>query len=352
MSSQALVHDSAIERKADWESKLDLIKHTVAVGATDDELQMFLHQAKRTGLDPLAKQIYFIKRKKKDATWQGTIQTGIDGFRVTADRTGKYAGNDDYEFDDPINRPKWAKARVWKLVGGVRCPFEATARWEQYYPGDAQGWMWQKMPHLMLGKCAEALALRKAFPADLSGLYTFEETEQAGHVNTLIGACARCGKEIPADATNCDQCTNKPKLPAVQAEAEPSAPIPPLPYGYVELEHNQGWALLVRSQKQVTKSRVPSKNGKELRVLEFNDGRNPVLINCWDHKLFAGLDALVGKWILFEFEHSLASGRAAKLTHILAPLVETLEASVKAAEHGEPIEGWTGTEPEDKELPF
>jgi phage recombination protein Bet len=177
----------------EWESKIELIKKTVAKGATDDELQLFFHQAKKTGLDPLARQIYFVKRQGS-----GTIQTAIDGYRLIADRTGKYAGNDDYEFDDPEKQPKWAKARVWKMVEGQRCPFEATARWSQYYPGDAQGWAWKKMPHVMLGKCAEALALRKAFPAELSGIYTNEEMAQAGD---LQGApeptkCEQCGNEI------------------------------------------------------------------------------------------------------------------------------------------------------------
>jgi hypothetical protein len=78
---------------ADWENKVDLLKRTVAAGATDDELALFIHQAKKTGLDPLARQIYFVKRQGK-----GTIQTGIDGYRLVAERTGKYAGNDDPVF--------------------------------------------------------------------------------------------------------------------------------------------------------------------------------------------------------------------------------------------------------------
>lgn len=161
--------------------EIKLITETVAKGASLTELKLFLYQATRTGLDPLARQIYCVKRwNSKLNRDEMAIQTGIDGYRVIADRTGLYAGNDDYEFDDPTNRPKWAKSTIYKIVGGIRCPFTATARWEQYFPGDKQGFMWQKMPHLMLGKCAEALALRKAFPADLSGVYTHEEMEQAG----------------------------------------------------------------------------------------------------------------------------------------------------------------------------
>lgn len=155
--------------------KVALIKRMVAKDATDDELELFLHQCRRTGLDPMSKQIYFQKRAGKPV-----IITGVDGYRLVADRTGKYAGNDDPIFDDEQNVGR-ATVTVYKMVGGTRCPFTATARWDQYYPGDgAVGTMWRKMPHLMLGKCAETLALRKAFPAELSGVYTHEEMEQAG----------------------------------------------------------------------------------------------------------------------------------------------------------------------------
>lgn len=157
--------------------QVDLIKRTVAKDTTDDELALFLYQAKRTGLDPLAGQVHCVKRNTKDGP-KMSIQTAIDGYRLIADRTGKYAGNDDPVFDDEAN-PRKATTTVYKVVEGMRVGFTASARWEQYYPGDAQGFMWKKMPHLMLGKCAEALALRKAFPAELSGVYTHEEMAQA-----------------------------------------------------------------------------------------------------------------------------------------------------------------------------
>jgi len=159
--------------------KIELIKQTVAKGATDLELELFLHACKRTGLDPLMKQIYAIKRKNhKTNQMEMSIQTGIDGYRLIADRTGHYAGS-----DEPIyvigedGFPDVASVVVYKMIGGVRCPFGSSARWKEYYQDSSP--MWKRMPFLMLGKCAEALALRKAFPAELSGVYTHEEMMQA-----------------------------------------------------------------------------------------------------------------------------------------------------------------------------
>jgi phage recombination protein Bet len=155
------------------DGKIDLIKKTVAQGASDLELELFLHQCRRTGLDPLARQIYWVKRGSG-----GTIQTGIDGYRLIAARTGDYAGNDDAAFEhDAAGMPVKATVTVWRFVHGQRCAFTATARMTEYRQDKSQ--TWQQMPHVMLAKCAEALALRKAFPAELSGLYTDAEMDQA-----------------------------------------------------------------------------------------------------------------------------------------------------------------------------
>ena len=161
------------------DAQVKLIRDTVAKGATPDELKLFLMVAHRTGLDPFTKQIHFVKRwNSKLNREEGAMQTAIDGYRAIAERTGLYAGNDDPIFDNEL-KPTKATVTVWKLVNGIKCAFTAAARWNQYYPGDKQGFMWKKMPHLMLGKCAEALALRKAFPQVLSGIYTHDEMQQA-----------------------------------------------------------------------------------------------------------------------------------------------------------------------------
>lgn len=160
------------------ENELKLLREKYAK-LTDLEFDAFISAAKRYRLNPLANQIYARLQPQTDRNPRAvTYMTQIDGYRLIADRTGAYAGNDDPRYDNEKD-PKRATVTVHKIVAGQRCAFEASARWDQYFPGDRQGFMWRKMPHLMLGKCAESLALRKAFPAELSGLYTVEEMEQA-----------------------------------------------------------------------------------------------------------------------------------------------------------------------------
>lgn len=164
--------------------KIELIKRTIASGASDDELELFLYAAKKTGLDPFMKQIYAVKRWNKSAGREVmTVQTGIDGYRLIADRTGKLAGISDPVYESGQGKfPTSATVIVKKMIGaGIIADFTATARWDEYVQMGKEGVtaMWASKPYLMLGKCAEALALRKAFPADLSGVYTAEEMAQA-----------------------------------------------------------------------------------------------------------------------------------------------------------------------------
>ena len=145
------------------------------------DLLYFMHVSKKTGLDPVAKQIYAVYRwdSRIGAEKMG-IQTSIDGFRLVAQRTGVYAGVDDiaYDSENEETTPKKATATVYKIVDGQRVSFSATARWSEFVQlgkDNKPMGLWAKMPYHMLGKCAEALALRKAFPQELSGLYTEDE---------------------------------------------------------------------------------------------------------------------------------------------------------------------------------
>lgn len=184
MSEEVAVYDaSAVPATPQRLSReqIELIKATVAVGATDDELRLFLYTAERRGLDPLAQQIHFIKRRRQvNGQWEsvGSIQVGIDGFRAIAERTGKLAGiKRGGVYEDGKLVAAWAK--VWRH--DWQEPAEETVRYEEYIQtkdGKAIG-LWATKPETMLKKCAEAAALRMAFPQNLSGLYTPDEMGQA-----------------------------------------------------------------------------------------------------------------------------------------------------------------------------
>ena len=228
MTRNLAVHDGGNIITFDDE-KLALIKRTIAKGATDDEFALFMHQAQRTGLDPLARQIHFQKYNTKSGP-QIAIITGIDGYRLVADRTGKYAGNDEPVFDGRIGEyPAKATVTVWKIVGGVRCNFSASAYWQEYYPGDIKGFQWRKMPHVMLAKCAEAAALRKAFPADLSGVYTHDEMEQA-NLDVIDGELIQPEpSKMPAERGKPEKALGGMPWP-VQPKNNQSPPPEPEPY--------------------------------------------------------------------------------------------------------------------------
>lgn len=169
-----------------WDAKqIAALNQLGVTGAAKADLAIFFHYAQRTGLDPFSKQIYFIRR---DGKW--TIQVGIDGFRVIARRAARREGctisYEDSEWADGtgtwgtvwIGSDAPLAAKVTVLRDTERFP--GVVRYSAYVPmkdGRPTG-QWGKMAAEQLEKCAEAKALRRAFPNDLSGVYEPAEMEQ------------------------------------------------------------------------------------------------------------------------------------------------------------------------------
>jgi phage recombination protein Bet len=183
MSTLATVpHGGGLAEVAYTREQVDLIKRSICVDATDDELKLFLTRCAKTGLDPFMRQIYSIKRGGKH-----TIQVGIDGLRLVAVRTNEADGQDGPHWcgEDGVWREVWfdrqhppAACKVVVFRRGQSRGYTGVAHFGEYF--QSGNGLWKSMPAQMLAKCAEALALRKAFPQELSGLYADAEMDQAG----------------------------------------------------------------------------------------------------------------------------------------------------------------------------
>lgn len=210
------------------DEQVALITRTIAKGASRDELELFVAQCNRTGLDPFSRQIYLIPRWDSQTRSEvRQVQISIDGARLTAQRSGEYAGQDGPYWcgKDGVWRDVWLSdeppvaAKVGVRRRGFDAPVYAVALWSEYAQTKRDGSltaMWQRMRALMLAKCAEMLALRKGFPAELSGLYSAEEMPQAD------------AEQSPAPSVQARAAPERLALPPAEAApAEPLAPAAP-----------------------------------------------------------------------------------------------------------------------------
>lgn len=180
----------------------------------DDEFNQFMHVAAGLGLDPLKKQIYaFVFSKDKPDKRRMSIIVGIDGFRAVAKRSGSYRPDDrsarfviDPAAVDAARNPLGlisAEVTCYQFAQGAWFPVTAIAYWDEFAPVTEDGtWEdsttgkrffkgngkyrldpakdnWRKMPRVMLAKCAEAQAIRRGWPEDLSAIYSDEEIDRA-----------------------------------------------------------------------------------------------------------------------------------------------------------------------------
>lgn len=182
-SELSVQHNEGFSQK-----QIDILKNGICRGCSNQEFEVFLMACKKTQLDPFMKQIYAVKRKAKkpDGSWGETmtIQTGIDGYRLIAERTGNYVPGAEptYVYDEQqklISATAYVKKRTsdgeWHTIASSAYYDEYC---QKFKDGQPMG-LWANMPRTMLAKCAEAQALRRAFPAEMSGVYTKEEMSQA-----------------------------------------------------------------------------------------------------------------------------------------------------------------------------
>lgn len=171
---------SGLSRPLEWTpEQRKMIRDTYANGASDSEFSMLMSIASVRQLDPIKRQIWFVKRwdsMKRCEVW--APQTSIDGLRTIAQRTGLYDGQDEPEFvsEHKSGRLEFCRVKVYRK--DWTRPAVGIAYWSEYAAKKKDGsvtQMWAEKPHVMIAKCAEALGLRKAFPEDTAGLYVAEE---------------------------------------------------------------------------------------------------------------------------------------------------------------------------------
>lgn len=227
------VNSTAVERPSQFSTaELDTLKRTIGHDLDDNEFELFAAICRRTGLDPFARQIYAVKRwdaRQRREVMQ--IQTGIDGYRTIAERSNNYAGPAPTYWCGPDGKwvdvwlsdkpPAAAKAGVYRKDFAE--PVYVTAKFSSYVAKNKDGKpmaLWATMPEVMIAKCAEALAIRKAFPNDVSGVYTKEELAQQDNTPAQVSARTKNAEGVSSVAA--------PPPPAAAPSAQP-APDPAAP---------------------------------------------------------------------------------------------------------------------------
>lgn len=193
-----------------WTGKqLSLIRQTVARDCNPAEFDMFVHTCRALRLDPLRRQAHaFVFSKNDAAKRQLTIVTSISGYRSIAERTGAYRPDDKaprYEMGEknadsnPLGIIR-CEVTVYKHSHGEWWPVVGEAWWDEYVPlydGKIDKFKtgWTKMPRIMIAKCAEANALRKAWPDNFAGVHEESEVDRSHSIDLMPSEMADAGEQ-------------------------------------------------------------------------------------------------------------------------------------------------------------
>lgn len=204
------------------EAQRRMMRDTLLNGASEEEAAFLIEVARLRGLNPITRQIHFVKRwdsLKGREVW--AYQTSIDGLRSIAERTGLYDGQDEPEFErDAKGAPLACRVRVYRK--DVSRAFVGVAYFTEYVQTKKDGQpntMWATKPHIMLAKCAEALAFRKAFPEDTGGLYTDDEIDVTPREHPAPAPAPRMmplAFDVPSLINDLDYCKTEADLAKIR----------------------------------------------------------------------------------------------------------------------------------------
>jgi phage recombination protein Bet len=285
--------------------ELAAVKNALASDLNPHELRLFALVCIQKGLDPFSGQIYAIKRDGKV-----TFQTGIDGYRSLAERTGQYRGSDLPRFGDiiekPFPHPEWSEIDVYRVIDGEVRKQTARVWFDEFYPGEKQGFKWRQSPRHQLAKCAEALGLRIAFPNTFAGLYIGEEMEHVdaaeaakvvspaatpteriaqrrAEIESQGGAAPVQGEQPPANAEASDSGTDASASTGATA-APPPAAAPPeqRQLNLAGADTAPAFASILRARAAEFRSDEPAESAQKAKLREIlsqvgNDATDKVL---------------------------------------------------------------------------
>lgn len=220
------------------------LKSSLYPGASDASVDLVLSYCKAAGLDPMQKPVHIVPMwDGKAKEMRDVVMPGIGLYRTNAARTGQFAGMSEPEFGPMVTErlgsrevtfPEWCKVTAYRqLPSGHVAEFTAVEYWTENYAikggkdqDQSPNAMWSKRVRGQLAKCAQAQALRMAFPEAVGAGPTAEEMEGKAIIDGEAHAIERREPQKPAELPEYsadDFARNLPKWRGLIASGQKSA---------------------------------------------------------------------------------------------------------------------------------